>query len=103
MTHATIEPSVELKPDVRILYRANCTIPDLGAEKGDLVVVEPSHDWAPIIVVRDFDHSKLPTLIHHHASLALTQIDGLGVISAAATRRWLISQCAGAPALQLVP
>ena len=45
------------------VYRAERSMPDIGAEPGDVILVEPTHPTIPLIVLREFGHGALAKLL----------------------------------------
>lgn len=47
------------------VYEVTYEIPELGAKRGDLLVVRPADPHAPLLVVREFDRNRLPIILDH--------------------------------------
>jgi len=56
------------------VYRCREAIPELGAQPGDILYIEPGHPRVPLEVVREFGHERLRTVRQNLAALEL--IDG---------------------------
>lgn len=50
---------------MKAVYEATYEIPELGAKRGDLIVVRPADPHAPLLVVREFDRNRLPIILDH--------------------------------------
>lgn len=48
-----------------VVYRVRSPISKLGAEPGDLVLVEPGHPTHPVLVVQEHDASRLPVILEY--------------------------------------
>lgn len=87
---------------MRAVYETDHAIPELGAEPGDLIVVEPGHPEAPLLVVREFDRNRLPIILEHLDRLSPVSFEGLDVQGPADERRWLSAHVAQPRPLRLV-
>lgn len=56
------------------VYRSGHRIPELGAEPGDLIVVDTADPDAPLSVVREFGRVRLPLILGHIDRLTLLEL-----------------------------
>lgn len=61
---------------MKAIYEVPYAIPELGAQRGDVIVVEPAHPEAPLVVVRGFDRNRLPMVLDHLDRLTLLSFHG---------------------------
>lgn len=86
----------------RAVYETDYSIPELGAEPGDLIVVEPGHPEVPMLVVREFDRNRLPLILEHLDRLVPVSFEGIEPSSSSDARRWLTSHVAHSQGLRLL-
>jgi hypothetical protein len=53
------------------VYQVAAPIPGIGAEPGDIVLVELEHPRYPLLVVKQYGEDHLPALLAHIGNLEL--------------------------------
>lgn len=61
---------------MKAIYEVPFAIPELRAERGDIIVVEPAHPVSPLLVVKRFDRNRLPLILDHLDRLSPVSFDG---------------------------
>ncbi len=87
---------------MKAVYETPYAIPELGAEPGDIIVVEPAHPHTPLSVVRQFDRNRLPVILDHIDSLTPLSSSVAAPPPANVVRRWLRRRDPQRPELRVV-
>ena len=61
---------------MKAVYEVPYAIPELGAERGDIILVEPAHPTTPLLVVKRFDRNRLPLILDHLDRLSPVSFGG---------------------------
>jgi hypothetical protein len=74
---------------MKAVYEAPYAIPELGVERGDVILVEPAHPRSPLLVVRRFDRNRLPLILDHLDRLSPVSFDGAAPLPVSQVRSLL--------------
>lgn len=61
---------------MRAIYEAKSAIPELGIERGDVVVLQPAREQDPLLVVKRLDRTRIVPLLTHLDRLRAVSFEG---------------------------
>lgn len=74
---------------MKAVYEAPYAIPELGVSRGDVIVVQPAHEFDPLLVVKRFDRNRLPVILDHLHRLTPVSVPDDAPARPSEFRRWL--------------
>lgn len=86
---------------MRAVFEAPYAIPELGVDRGDVLVVRPDHPTDPLMVAKRFDHTHLPLILGHLHRLTPVSLPSADLSRPAELQRWLLRR-PGRPRRHLV-
>lgn len=60
---------------MRFTYQSHHSIPELGVDPGDILVIRPEHPTSPLLVLKRKDRNRLPLILDHINRLELVSSD----------------------------